>query len=505
MRYSKRKTVSTNASSPVFAWLGISLPFFLYPSPSHADPFIREGMAYTLLICALILIVLQAGIIMLLSKRNRELEKKPGSNNPQPQILAKTKQQLYREIARHEATEELLRETQEYMQCIVNSMPYVLVGITPDGYVTHWNNAAEKATGLPAEEALGAHVNQVYPNLPIDVETIESIFSSGLPFHKENVQEGQGSNATFIDITLFPLNAVDIAGAVILAEDVTKRVRVESMMIQNEKMRSLGELAAGLAHEINNPLSGVLNNVQNIFRRTSLELEANKRIADELGIELPKLQAYLEARGIFGFLEKIREAGDRAAQIVTNMLEFSRNNNSTHVATNLLHLVEHSLQLAQNNFELETAEGVEIPRVELNAQKDLPLVVCSSSEIQQVLLNLLSNAAQSFQSNEYGPPLEPVIRINLSTQNNTVILEVSDNGPGIPEPVQKHIFEPFYTTKDVGKGTGLGLSVSYFIITEHHQGTIQVESKAGEGTCFTIKLPISPSPNRLPHIHPTQH
>lgn len=464
---------------------------------------IDHGMASTLLICAILLVIIQAGIIFLISSRNKMADT-PEPPLHQPAQLAKTKQQLYREIARHEATEELLRETQEYMQCIVNSMPFMLAGVTPDGYVTHWNNAAEKHTGLPAEQALGAHINQVYSALPVDLDTIASIIESGQPFRRENVQSGHGSDATFSDITIYPLVAPDIAGAVILSVDVTRRVRLENMMIQNEKMLSLGELAAGLAHEINNPLAGVLNNVQNIIRRISPGLPANYQTAENLNVNVELIHTYLDQRGVFGFIEKIQEAGERAAQIVTNMLEFSRNNNQTHSPTNMAELIEHSLQLAKNNFELDTLEGVEIPKLVLKIDEDLPKVPCNSSEIQQVLLNLFSNAAQSFQSNEYGAPLEPEIACHLFCTKKHLIVEVSDNGPGMTSDVRKHIFEPFYTTKDVGKGTGLGLSVSYFIVTEHHKGSIEVESEPGRGTLFRIMLPLKPSLRALQTPYPKQ-
>ncbi len=440
---------------------------------------------------------------MLISNRNAAFRKSRQSKKIKhpPAQLAKTKQQLYREIARHEATEELLRETQEYMQCIVNSMPFMLMGVTPNGDVTHWNSHAETQTGLPAEQALGAHINHVYSNLPIDMETIESIIESGQPYRRENIQHGQASDSQFTDITIYPLVAPDIAGAVILVMDVTKRVRLENMMIQNEKMLSLGELAAGLAHEINNPLAGVLNNVQNILRRTSPNLAANNTTAQELNINIETVHRYLENRGIIGFLEKIREAGERAAKIVANMLEFSSNSNQNHAPTNMEELIEHSLQLAKNNFELDTPEGVEIPKLSLNIESNLPHILCNSSEIQQVLLNLFSNAAQSFQSSEYGVPLEPEITCRLKSSQTHLIIEISDNGPGIIADVQKHIFEPFYTTKDVGKGTGLGLSVSYFIVTEHHKGSIVVESEPGQGTLFRILLPLNlvPKPLQTPY------
>ena len=427
------------------------------------------------------------GILLLIYKRGL---KKQASQLP-PEILEKTKNQLFTEIRRHEQTESLLRETQDYLHCMINSMPCCLIGVTPQGIVTHWNLAAIQTTHLNTQDAMGKHISEVYPELPIDSKIIATTISSCNPFRKESFQIGKGHQAKFLDVAVYPLVGDDVKGAVILTEDVTPRVRVEHMMIQNEKMMGLGEMAAGLAHEINNPLAGILNNAQNIVRRTSSNLEANKKVATEIGVKLEDIEEYLRRRDIHKFIDSIRESGARAAHIVKNMLEFSRSGNTNHEEINIIELIEHSLELTFKSLELKTGFGIEVPKVSIIVEDNLPAIRCSKIEMQQVFMNLIRNASQAFQSDEYGAPLDPRITINISLQEDIMIIEFEDNGPGMPEAVKNHIFEPFFTTKDVGKGTGLGLSVSYFIITEHHKGSIAVDSRPGEGTTFIIHLPLS--------------
>ncbi|MCP8898396.1 two-component system sensor histidine kinase NtrB [Gilvimarinus xylanilyticus] len=406
--------------------------------------------------------------------------------------LHATNEQLYQEIGRHEATELLLRETQEYLHSMLNSMPSVIIGVTHRGFITHWNAAAVEKTGVSAESALNQHLKDVYPSLPVDGEIINDTIDAALPYVSQNIQETQGSELHYSDLTIYPLIAAQAIGAVIRIDDVTMRVRVENMMIQNEKMLSLGELAAGMAHEINNPLSTILHGVQNIYRRTSPELKANIQAADKHHLTIEQITDYLSDRKIWQFLEDIREAGERSAEIVTNMLDFSRSSSQTQRPFDLAHVIRHGIELL-------AAERATLPPVDLKLDNTLPKVMGSAAEIQQVLLNLVRNAAQAF-----GATLTPEARIYVSLgQSDThAILTVEDNGPGMAEEVARHIFEPFFTTKEVGQGTGLGLSVSYFIITEHHSGTIEVQSIEGEGTRFTVKLPKSPNADGAsPHPH----
>lgn len=464
------------------------------PRPALAANSTEINLQVLLIIVFLLIVIVISQISRRKHKRGkltlqltqRELEERIAERTEK---LASSNAQLTRTIGEHQATETLLKETQGYLNSIIHSMPSVLIGVSENYQVTLWNDAACQATDISAEQATGKDLFELYPDIPVDRAIIQQTLTQQTPHVEENVQLGTGSQAIHLNITIYPLQASPTPGAVIRLDDVTQRVRMENLIIQNEKMMSLGELAAGMAHEINNPLSAIINNVQNIQRRISPALPKNRELAQQLNVDLEKFSDYLQQREVFNFLDTIREAGDRSAQIVTNMLEFSRTNNREHAPADFIELLDNALNLARNSFELKTVDGEQSIQLVREFEDNLPLVPCSKTEIQQVILNLLRNACQCFTGHSLNDRT-PRITLRLYRWDDKVCLEVADNGPGMKDDVMRHIFEPFFTTKDVGQGTGLGLSVSYFIVTEHHQGSIEVESESGQGTNFIITLPL---------------
>lgn len=419
-----------------------------------------------------------------LSERYRQLAQRYEERNLH---LRDINDALHHEIARHEITEELLQETQDYLHGIINSMPSVIIGVTQDGMVTLWNDGARRAFGLRPEDILGLPLFEIFPQLPANLQMIQQAIDSGQAQVTENVRKGEGSSATYMDVAVYPAVQDEFGGAVIRLDDITMRVRLENMMIQNEKMLSLGELAAGMAHEINNPLSAVMQGAQNIRRRLSTDLNKNHQVAEDVGVDIAGIEQYMQQRDVGKLLDTVQNAGQRAAKIVSNMLEFSRSNSVQQGLVDLNELVEHSLDLAISTFDIPATISKQRIRIEKDLSNLSLKVMCSGAEIQQVLLNLLRNASQAMSAEGC---VEPLIKISTQQKNDRAIITVSDNGPGMSEEVRQHIFEPFYTTKATSKGTGLGLSVSYFIVTEHHEGTIEVSSEEGKGSCFTISLPF---------------
>ncbi len=462
--------------------------FIVLAVPLHAAPLtFAEGSTnseiWAKIIVSAVILTQAAALLVMRLRSSREVPP------TQDVTLEKTQFQLRREIARHENTGDLLTEAQEYLKSLINSIPSIVIGLTEDGEVVHWNDGAFQATAVAPSEAEGQHIHQVFQLISIPLEQIQHTIKSGAAYKQEAIPKGDGIEMTYWDLVIQPLASPASSGAVILIQDVTLRVRIERSMIQNEKMFSLGKMAAGLAHEINNPLAAILSNTQTIERRLTHKLDTNIKHANTCDLDFSALQRYLENRDIPDLLQQAHNAGERAATIVQTMLEFSHAYRSKFERQDMAVLMNKSLELAANTIGLKSDKHIKMPFVIRDYANDLPRVACSASEIQQVLLNLLLNAAQAIHYAE--PAIQnPAINVRITHSNNTVTLEVSDNGPGMPEAVLKHIFEPFFTTKEVGSGTGLGLSVSYFIVSDHHQGAIDVESEEGKGTHFSITLPV---------------
>jgi signal transduction histidine kinase len=263
---------------------------------------------------------------------------------------------------------------------------------------------------------------------------------------------------------------------------------MHEIMVQTEKMLSVGGIAAGIAHEINNPLGIVLQGAQTLAQRLNPQLRKNQEAAQEAGLDLAALERYAQARKLHIFLQDIQDAALRASGIIRNMLDFSRRSESHICECNLAAIIDKAIALASSDYDLKKSydfRRIQITRDESNGPA---VLCCTETEIEQVLLNLLRNAAQAMATAQ--PPVErPQISIHTASLDDRVRIEVADNGPGMSAETRRRAFEPFFTTKAPGVGTGLGLSVSYFIITKGHGGTMSVDSRPGEGTRFTIELP----------------
>ena len=357
-----------------------------------------------------------------------------------------------------EKARELTRLT-DYHANIVESMEAGVVVIGEDGRIERWNRGMERLAGVPRESAIGKSLAEALskdasavlaPILPESGGEAEYLYKVSLTL--------QSGRAITVNVNAAPFDSSLASGtgsgarAVLIFHDVTDRVALERQVQQTEKMVAVGLLAAGVAHEVNTPLTGISSYTQ--LLRSQMD---------------PK-DARIE------WLDKIEKQTFRGAKIVSNLLNFARAGGSddasldlSKVMADVLSLVEHQLDKARVRVVKELAT-------------DLPSVIGSENKIQQVLFNLILNARDAMPSGGW-------LTLKTFVEGRDVMVEVSDTGLGIPEADLPRIFDPFFTTKDVGQGTGLGLAVSYGIVQEHG-GSIRASSAHGQGSRFEVRLPI---------------
>ncbi|MFL7792537.1 MAG: response regulator [Anaerolineae bacterium] len=395
---------------------------------------------------------------------------------------------------------------QHLLQSTTNSMPSALIALDVDGHVLLWNPAAEALAGHSATQVQRQLLWQVCPEL----ERYRNLFDQALHerqvvhLHQEQVTTEFG--VSYRDVDVFPLSTDNIEGAVLRVDDVTDRVLIEEMMRQSAKMASVGRLAAGIAHEINNPLSGMMQSAQFLQLVFDVQHPRSRERLQACGVDPDGLERYLRERDTYAYLQGICSAGMRAAKIVSDLLSFSRKGSKpAHYDLNAL--VEQTLDLAAADFDLRKKYDFRKIEIARELAPDLPMVLCDGQLIQQVVLNLVRNAAQEMARKEQAMPAseegyQPRLNLRSSLVQNEhrhdvqspsgqiVRLEIEDNGLGLSEATQAQLFEPFFTTKDAGEGTGLGLWLCWSIIVEQHQGRIWGEPNSEGGARFVIELPV---------------
>jgi two-component system, NtrC family, sensor kinase len=351
--------------------------------------------------------------------------------------------------------EEMAR-LKEFNENIIESINVGVLVINLQGRITNWNGALETIYGLKREDAIGRRIIQVFKD-----ETLRELrlLMERIEWHKGEPVNVYKFRATSVDgrdlmlnISLAALQSKteEVEGTLIAIEDVTERMKLEEQVQQSDKLSSIGLLAAGVAHEVNTPLTGISSYSQMLMQ------------------QIPETDPRHQ------LLEKIYRQTSRASSIVNNLLNFSRVSDSRFAMINLNRVIDDTIQLLESQLRNTQIEVIR------NYGEELPLAPGNAPKLQQVFMNLILNARDAMP--EGG-------RLEIATEaiDDSVIIRFRDSGMGIdPEHLSK-IYDPFFTTKQIGKGTGLGLAVSYGIIKDHN-GHIDVESKPGEGTLFTITL-----------------
>lgn len=391
-----------------------------------------------------------------------------------------------KDISERKEAEKELQRNMLRLQTLYNTLPVVIWVTDKEGkFILSEGSILEKMGHQPGD-LVGLSVFEVYKDYPTIIEHLRHCLEGHFCEYETEV------NGIHFHTVLTPLwdDQKTVSGVNALSIEVTEKVRMQEMMVQSEKMLSVGGLAAGMAHEINNPLAGMLQMASSLSHRLveNPRIAANQKIADQIGISMADIEEYMKRRDVPRMLQLITESGNRVSEIIKNMLHFSRKSETIVSSHDLRELMDKTLQLAQTDFDFNLRWDFRDIKITKDYASDVMLVPCEEVKIQQVLLNLLRNGSQAMQAAEIENP-EFTLKIYNDVNKSMVCMEVADNGPGMDNDTRRRVFEPFFTTKAPGVGTGLGLSVSYFIIVENHKGEIEVESKQGAGTRFIVRLP----------------
>jgi PAS domain S-box-containing protein len=406
-------------------------------------------------------------------------------------------QGISRDITGRKREQIALEESEKKFRMIIEDSPIPISIMEKTGAITYINKATTDIHGYTLDDfsTMTEWENLVYPDPVIRKkmhEDWERAFRNwdhgeGFKTYELDIHCKNGSQKR-IDFQITPLGDQ----TVVIMNDLTERKIQQEMLIQTEKMMSLGAMAAGMAHEINNPLGIILQGIQGALSRLEPTIKKNRETAIRLGTDLDVILSYLKEREILEYLNGIQDAGLRAAKIITNMLQFSRRSETSIAPVDINLLVDKTIEMAANDYDLRKRYDFKTIQIIREYDPELPMVPCSEIGIEQVVLNLLKNSSQAMAAVR-SKGFKPTIIVKTGMEDQFACITLSDNGPGIEKNIQGRIFEPFYTTKESGIGTGLGLSVSNHIITKIHHGRISVESELGKGATFTIKLPIKRS------------
>ncbi len=421
---------------------------------------------------------------------------------------------LQEEINQRTSFQALLAAEKELLSTTLMSLAEGVIITDNEGKIILFNRSAETITGYETQEIPNKPLNEVFrildPNThqPVQnlIENLEkySRLQEQDPGYKAPMLIQKSGNRILVSGSIAELKTPEgtSMGHVIVFQDVTERMKAEAQTALSQKMEAIGQMAAGIAHEINTPIQYVGDNLR-FLQKTVTRFEDVLNAYQNIGLEegriilreqLDQLEEVIKRSRIAHYLgestvavNESLEGVERVRKIVMAMREFSHPSEREKKLADINHGIETTVAISRNEWKYSA-------ELETHLDPDLPSVYCQIDEVNQVILNMIINAVQAIQD-KYPPETgeKGIITISTCQKGNHIHIKIQDSGTGIPEGIRQRIFDPFFTTKGVGKGTGQGLSLAHQIIVQKHKGKIYVDSIAGEGTAFTIELPIEVS------------
>lgn len=356
--------------------------------------------------------------------------------------------------------EDELEATKLRYSDIIEHSAEAIISLDNNGVIGSWNRGAEKMLGWNRDEMIGSSIEKIVPTELIEQDELEEVSSimesQGYVQNYETERLTKSGEKKLVNLTESFVRDKnnEIVGHSQILRDLTDLKMRQEQIQQSERLATVGHMAAGVAHEVGNPLTAISSLIQVCQRKTDDEFIQNQ-------------------------LKKVRDHIQRINKIVRELVDFSRPSNKKTEHAQVNDIIQSAVGLLKHDARCRDVS------FELNLSGSLPAISCVPDQIHQVLVNLLLNAVDAMKGVD-----DPKVMISTESQNDYIKITVSDVGKGIKEEYRARIFEPFFTTKEVGSGTGLGLSVSHGIINQM-DGSIWVDSEEDKGTTFTIKLPIS--------------
>ncbi len=398
---------------------------------------------------------------------------------------------------------QALQAAHREAEVFIDAVPSILIGVDQDSHITRWNLTAASAFGLSRSEVVGKQladcgVRWLRPDMPEEIRSWCSERASRRCDHIPFEMNGE-TRLLGLTITAVRVSDKDSTELLVIGSDVTYRSALEVQLRQAQKLESVGQLAAGIAHEINTPTQYIGDNVRflkdsfqdlkNLLTNYDRLLQAAKdkvlsdETVQEIAAEVQRADAGYLLEEIPKAIEQTLEGVSRVSTLVSAMKEFSHPGTKEKTPLNLNHAIESTITVARNEWKY-------VADVETEFDLSLPQISCQPGEFNQVILNLIVNAAHAINDVvEKGGAKKGKIRVQTLNFAEWVEIRIGDTGSGIPEKVRARIFDPFFTTKEIGKGTGQGLAIARSVVVDKHGGSIHFETEEDKGTTFVIRLP----------------